>query len=208
MTAVSHPVQPSTDPRASEQGAKAVRRLVWRKRLIVVGVLGAIALLIVADQRGWLFARHQDDLACYHGMRAKIIRIIDGDTIEVDLPDTLTAKPATRVRLWGVNAPEPASGNRPAESFANPAIDFLTQKLHGQTVTLWLETHQTRDTFGAVLAHLELLDGTRANEAMLEAGLARVDERWPHAMLTRYAQIENSARRRGAGLWTSAKPSS
>ena len=195
-----------TNQRAVAEGIRSVRRIAWRKRLTIVGVICLIAMLYVADQRGWLLSRRNDDLSSYHGITAAVTRIIDGDTIEVDIPDALTAKPASRIRLWGVNAPEPASGNRPAQPFADQATELVSQHLKGASVTLWLEAHQTRDPFGSVLAHLELSDGSRLNETMVEAGLALVDERWPHTMLTRYAQLEHSARRRGAGVWSLKKP--
>jgi endonuclease YncB( thermonuclease family) len=53
-----------------------------------------------------------------------------------------------------------------------------------------------------MLAHIELPDRTKLNEALLEAGLAKIEDRWPHALLTRYAQLELAAKRRGAGIWS------
>ncbi len=71
----------------------------------------------------------------------------------------------------------------------------------GGTVSLTLETHRTRGPLGRVLAHVRLVGGASLNERILAEGLARTDERWPHARLTRYGQIQRAARRRGVGLW-------
>ena len=78
--------------------------------------------------------------------------------------------------------------------------------LTGHMVLLVLEPHQQRDSFARVLAHVEIADDANAgrslNEALLEAGLAKADDRWPHARLTRYAQLENAARRQRIGIWS------
>jgi endonuclease YncB( thermonuclease family) len=68
-------------------------------------------------------------------------------------------------------------------------------------VVLRLETQRTRGPMGDVLAHVRLPGGASLNQRILAEGLARTDERWPHAMLTRYAEIERSARRNGTGRW-------
>jgi endonuclease YncB( thermonuclease family) len=69
-------------------------------------------------------------------------------------------------------------------------------------VRLDLEPHRPRDSFDRVLAHVELPDGTDLATALLEAGLARSEPRWPHAWSGRHEQIEVAARRRGAGIWS------
>ena len=182
-------------PRSRNLAARRLRRpWLW----VVVTVL--IAALIAADQNGWLLVRDIDDLAAYHGMRAEAVRIIDGDTLEVSLGDVLAETPVTRIRLWGVDCPEAARFGQPAEPLSAEA-SALARSLVASEVVLWLEPHQTRDAFGRVLAHVELGRGDTLNEALLEAGLARAEDRWPHARLIRYAQLETAARRRGVGIW-------
>ena len=112
------------------------------------------------------------------------------------------AKPARRVltywRFWknsrfidGSLGPEIVKGG----------FSELRTLADGREVVLYLESHRPRGTFGRILAHVELPDGSSLNEALLAAGLARVDERWPHALLGRYAQLERGARREGVGIW-------
>ena len=69
-------------------------------------------------------------------------------------------------------------------------------------MTLTLEPHRTRGSFGRLLAHAQLPDGSSLNEALLAAGLARADDRWPHSLVGRYAQLERIARREGLGIWS------
>jgi endonuclease YncB( thermonuclease family) len=171
----------------------------------IAGIL-AIAALMLADQRGWLLVKHADDLAAYHGRRARVTRVIDGDTLEIALSDALNQRQATRARLWGIDAPEPANGNKPAAPLATEATEQLSRLAALGEVTLWIEPHQTRDTFGAVLVYVDAADGTKINEAMLEHGLARIDERLPHSRLTRFAQVQGTAKRQGIGMWAMRTP--
>ena len=166
-------------------------------------VAGAILVaLIIADQNGLLLVPKIDDLAAYDGIHAKVIRVIDGDTIEIDRPDALSDRPVTRIRLWGLDCPETATPDRPAEPFAKEATELARSLVADQTVTLRLESHRTRGTFGRVLAHVQLQDGSSFNEAILSAGLAVTDERWPHSLLGRYAQLQRAAKRQSLGIWS------
>jgi endonuclease YncB( thermonuclease family) len=170
--------------------------------LIVCALL--IVALVALDQRGWLFFDSEDDVRVYHGRRFNVTRVIDGDTIEIDCADSLNRRAVTRVRLWGVNCPELAFHDRSDEPGAAEAADFTRTMTNGRQVLVWLETHQTRDEFGAILAHLELDDGQKLNELMIQSGLARADDRWPHRSLVRFAQLEAGAQRAKVGLWQTA----
>jgi endonuclease YncB( thermonuclease family) len=160
-----------------------------------------LVVLIIADRSGWLLVGRDDDMSVYHGVTARVARVIDGDTIEIEIPDHLHQRPVTQVRLWGLDTPEAAGRDRPAQPLADEAR-VLTQMLAGDgPVTLTLEPHRTRGSFGRLLAHVRLPDGTSLNEALLTAGLARADDRWPHSLLGRYAQLERAAHREGLGIW-------
>lgn len=172
----------------------------FRRRLWPLVIVVAL-VLVIADQRGWLLVRSDDDLRIYHGVVAPVSRIIDGDTIDIAFPDAQSGDAATRVRLTGIDCPELARFGQPDEALAREARTFAQNMLASQTVRLILDAHQPRDDFGRVLAHVELIDGRSLNEALLEAGLARALDRWPHSRLTRYAQVELVARRREVGMW-------
>ncbi len=159
--------------------------------------------LIIADQCGWLLVRHTDDMQSYHGRQIRVLRVIDGDTLEIDQPDHVQDHASTRVRLCGINCPEAAGPDREAQPWAQQAVEFTRSQVRGQGITLTLESHTTRDKFGRLLAHIELEDGRSLNENLLDAGLAWIDDRWPHSRLSRYAQVERSARQRAVGLWSS-----
>lgn len=172
------------------------RRWPW----LVVGVV--LIALIIADRSGWLLVPKIDDMTAYHGASAEVLRVIDGDTIEIELPDARHDRPVTRIRFWGVDCPETAKSDRSAEPYANEAAELTRSLAADQTVTLSLESHRTRGLFGRVLAHVELPDGTSLNEALLSAGLAVADDRWSHSRLGRYAQLERAAKRQRLGIWS------
>ena len=171
-----------------------------RRWLWLVGIVTLI-VLIVADRQGWLLVRTPRDLATYHGVRARVTRVIDCATIEVEIPDPLHGRPQTRVRLWGLNCPRRGGPDWPAEPLAKEATALAGSLAEGQIVTLNLESQRPRGGRGWILAHVELPDGSALNEALLAAGLATVDERWPHSRLGRYARLERVARREGLGIW-------
>lgn len=161
---------------------------------------------MLADRQGWLLVRQTDDMAAYDGVRVLVGRVIDGDTIEIDLPDTLNNRPATRIRLWGIDCPEEAHFGDPAQPWAAEATAWAQSLCDGRMVILELESSRPRDSFGRVLAHVLLEDGRSLNEQLLEAGLGKADDRWPHGQLVRYSQLEMAARKRGAGVWSKSNP--
>jgi len=165
-----------------------------------------LVVLLVLDRRGWLLVRSADDLAAYHGREAMVTHVVDGDTIDVALPDALAGHDVTRVRLWGIDCPELAHFGKSEEPLAREATRLTESVVGNHRVRLFLEAHEPRDSFGRVLAHVELIDDGRSlNEALLDAGLAKADDHWPHSRLTRYAQVQLSAQRRGVGIWAKDK---
>ncbi len=161
-----------------------------------------LVALIIADRSGWLLVPKIDDMSAYHGLRAQVVRVIDGDTIEIKHPDALNDRPVTRIRLWGLDCPETAKPDHPADPYADEATERTRSLAADRMVTLSLESHRTRGAFGRVLAHIELPNGSSLNESLLSAGLAVADERWPHSLLGRYAQLERAAKRSGLGVWS------
>ncbi len=171
------------------------RQVIWLLALVVLVALSYI------DRRGWLLVPYADDLATYHGVQGRVTRVIDGDTFEIDIPDRLNQRPVTRVRLWGLDCPEHASMDREAEPLADEATNMTKSLIEGGVVTLSLEPHRMRGTFGRVLAHVDIPDQGNLNIALLEAGLAFTDDRWPHRWLARYAKAQRQAQQKMTGLW-------
>jgi endonuclease YncB( thermonuclease family) len=68
-------------------------------------------------------------------------------------------------------------------------------------VILQLEQHRLRGRFGRLLAHVILQDRSTLNEAMLAAGLARIDERFMHGKEAHYRLIAQQAAFDRVGLY-------
>ncbi len=161
----------------------------------------ALGALVAADHRGWLLVRGPDDLSTFHGAQTQVIRVLDGDLLEVAMADRLHGRAQTQVRLWGVTCPRPAGSGRNAEPLAEEAREHARLLAEGQTVELALEPLRTRGELGRILAHVRLPDGSSLNETLLAAGLARADDRLPHALLGLYQAAEHEAKRAKRGVW-------
>jgi endonuclease YncB( thermonuclease family) len=181
-----------------------VRFLAWRNRrrgwYVAVTMVVAI-LLVLADRRG-LLVGPSDDLARYDGQTFVVTRVIDGDTLDIGVPDG--DERTTRLRFWGIDSPEMARRDpaREAEPYAQEATDLARQLAKGQRVRLILEPHKFRGHYGRLLVFVELPDGTLLNEKLLSAGLARADSRWSHRHITRFASLEREARDAKRGIWS------
>lgn len=210
-----------------EERASAKRRrrvLVWKYGRIIAA-LTILAVLSYLDRDGFFLA-NPSDFDRYNEVTAQVVRVIDGDTIAVDLADTVNHTPTTRIRIWGIDCPQGASPVNPqdrsarlAEPYADAATAFTRQSVDGRTVRLRLEPDRPRGMFGRVLAHVILVGkspyshesdsdvphfDTNLAAELLRIGLAREDHRWPHKLLSYYQQLERSARQRQIGIWKPA----
>lgn len=173
------------------------------KQRKAAGLLIALVLVVVIAllDRGAGVLPVDDDWHRYHEQTFEVLRVIDGDTFELSVPDGERA--TTRVRLWGVNTPEMG---RPAEDLppqpgAEAATAFTRDLLAGQRVTLHLQSHRLRGGYGRLLAYVELPDGRFLNAALIENGLSKHDDRWGHDRAEQYEALEKQAREGRKGLW-------
>jgi endonuclease YncB( thermonuclease family) len=191
-----------------ERFLKHLTRRRWAVSLMVVGALAALSW---ADHRGF-FLYDGGDWSAYQGRSFRVVRVLDGDTIEIDRPDGDHA--ATRVRLWGVDAPEVAhhpgagagAGATVSEPMGNESAAFVRRECEGKMVGLELVENHPRDAYHRLLAYVVLADGSVLNERLLAAGLARDEKRFPHQQLERYELLQQQARFDKIGLWAGGRP--
>lgn len=182
-----------------------------RRRLIGGSALAALVALSLLDHAG-AFGYRAGDRSRYHGTEAQVIRVVDGDTLDVDIQDG--NRPTTRVRLRGVDCPEIAHGPGEEDAhFGREAFDFVRNSAAGRRVQLYLDPHRAnRDRYGRLLAYVHFLDAASAspgemlNEMLIARGLAYADRRSDHVFSLQFAQRETIARRRGVGLWAGITP--
>ena len=106
--------------------------------------------------------------------RARIVRVIDGDTVEAEVDLGFHISSRMSMRLFGINTPEIKGDSRPQGLAAR---DYLTQLIDTHThVTNELTIRTQKDAtekYGRLLATL-LADDVNLNEALIAAGHAVV----------------------------------
>ena len=163
---------------------------------MLVFILGAV----LAYAR--LSASVGPDLERYHNRTFLCTRVIDGDTIELAVPDA--GSTTTRVRLWGVDTPE-TSVSAGATYFGREAAAFTRSRVEGREVRLVLAPNDTRDRYNRLLAYVYVGDDM-LNEELIATGHAYADPRFEHPWRERFQLLEEAARRRGDGLWANVRP--
>ena len=124
----------------------------------------------------------------------KVRHIYDGDTLRLH--------DGRKVRLIGINTPELARKQKPAEPFAHAAKNALKSLVKkGQTIQLIYGKDQ-KDHYGRTLAHVFLTNGQNIQTVMLSQGLASAITIPPNTQFAAcYLQTENIARCNQTGLW-------
>lgn len=128
---------------------------------------------------------------------ATVVRVVDGDTIVVNLNGV-----EERVRLIGVDTPESVhpdvSKNVEAGKIAS---EFTKSKLEGKEVELEFDVQQ-RDQYGRLLAYV-YLDGVMFNRTLLEEGYARIATYPPNVKyVDEFTKIQEESRKNSKGFWS------
>ncbi len=97
--------------------------------------------------------------------KAKVINVVDGDTIDAEVDVGFYTKMVLRFRLLGVNCPEMHGENSLA---GDAARDFTCLHLDGNEVTL--RTYKA-DSFGRWLCEV-LINGINFNDLLIKEGYA------------------------------------
>ena len=140
------------------------------------------------------------DIEKYHTKTITCVNVVDGDTIDIDIPDRGYNR--TRIRLWGVDAPETKSDEYGVMYYGPEAAEFTKKLTYGKLVTIYLDTpNNTRDKYDRLLAYVQLPDGRFLNEVLVSEGFAYADLRFRHGFYNKYQQLEASARSLKKGLW-------
>jgi micrococcal nuclease len=165
------------------------------RRLLPVLVLLVLSLL----HPGPLLAQPTFNAIPDDVLEAELVRVIDGDTIEVLLDGEVDT-----VRLIGVDAPE-----RESHCFAPEAHREL-RRLIKPGRTIWLELDVSdRDRYGRILAYVWLIRGTQnptvefVNERLVQEGFAVAARYAPDVRYAElFAETMAKAEAEGAGFWS------
>ena len=166
--------------------------------------LGAI-LLLVAGVALLVFEGNEDpgpsgggpDGAVGAGeIATTVTRVVDGDTVEVDLDGEIED-----VRYIGVDTPESVAPGEPVECFGKRAAEFNRSLVEGRAVRLVLGA-ETRDRYGRLLAYVFAGD-LLVNAELLRRGYAQTLAIPPNIdRAERFDRLEQRAANAGRGLWS------
>jgi len=158
------------------------------------GSLALLAIVAVLILRPWENGSNAGEGGPAAAM-ATVARVIDGDTIEVELGDT-----REDVRYIGVDTPETVKPDTPVQCFGPRASAFNHRLMEGRRVRLVFGVER-RDVYERLLAYV-YLRRRFVNAMLVRRGLARSLTIAPN---DRYAplfrRLELRAARAGRGLW-------
>lgn len=131
------------------------------------------------------------------GQTARVVRVVDGDTIEVEQGGR-----TDRVRYIGVDTPETVKPGTPVQCFGHQASARNTALVGGQEVRL-VVGEEPRDRYGRLLAYVyRVSDGTFVNAALVRDGYARTLTIPPNDRFAgRFHTMQTRARAERKGLW-------
>ena len=130
-----------------------------------------------------------------HTATAKVVRAIDGDTIEVELEGG-----TEDVRYIGVDTPETVDPDEPVGCYGHAASRFNADLVEGERVRLVFD-RERRDRYGRLLAYVSV-DGRLVNAELVRRGYARTLVFPPNtAHADQFARLQQHAADAGRGLW-------
>lgn len=140
------------------------------------------------------------DLQKFHARTFTVLKVVDGDTIDINVPDGKYRH--TRIRLLGIDALE-TRGTEPAvHRLGREAAEFVRKTALKKEVTVYLdEGDHTRGKYGRLLAYVQLPDETFLNELLVVEGFAFADLRFHHSYYNKYQQLQAVALKQSRGLW-------
>jgi len=102
----------------------------------------------------------------------KVTRVVDGDTIDVDLDLGFDIIYKCRVRLYGIDTPESRTRNKDEKVRGKLAAKFLQDAIsNGKNVILQTQLKDSKGKFGRVLASV-VVDEININQQMVTNHLA------------------------------------
>ena len=130
---------------------------------------------------------------------ARVTRVVDGDTLIVELEGR-----EARVRLIGVDTPETVHPQKPVEHFGKEASAFTKRMADGKAVRLKTDDQVgDRDRYGRLLRYVYLPDGQLLNAEIIAQGYGFAYTRFPISKMEEFRALEREARKKGRGLWRS-----
>ncbi|HMJ36730.1 MAG TPA: thermonuclease family protein [Baekduia sp.] len=132
---------------------------------------------------------------------ARVLRVVDGDTILVALGGK-----TERVRYIGMDTPETVKPRAPVQCFGKKASAANEQLVDGRAVRLVADA-EARDRYGRMLAYVyRASDGVFVNAELVRRGYARPLRIAPNVRYAaRFRALARDAQRARRGLWSACE---
>lgn len=146
------------------------------------------------------------DFAKFDSKTFRVIYIVDGDTLDINIPDG--KYPKTRIRLLGIDTPETKNPRmKQPMHYGQEATNFVKHLAFNKNITVHLDTvSPTRDRYGRLLAYLQLEDGTNINEQIVKQGYGYADPRFANSKMKSFMKAQDTAIKSKVGLWQNIQP--
>ena len=143
------------------------------------------------------------DFQKYHRKTFTALKVIDGDTIDINIPDG--EHEDTRIRLIGVDTPETKHPTVGLMYYGPQATEYTTTEALGKQVTIMLDpAGDQRDRYGRLLAYVVLPDGRVLNAELIKNGYGYAYLSFPHSEFITYQFFMEQAISGKRGLWKNA----
>lgn len=179
------------DPRPA--GRPGTRPDVGRIATVVAVLAAAVAVTV------WSGALDSSGGGSADAGEGVVVRVIDGDTVDVDVGGT-----EERVRLIGVDTPESVAPDRPVQCFGAEASARTAELLPAGTAVRLERDEVSRDRYDRLLAYVYRVDDELlVNLDLIEGGFAdAVTYGDNEALYDTFVAAESTARADGVGLWS------
>ena len=132
-----------------------------------------------------------------HSESAVVVRVIDGDTITVQIAGAIRT-----IRLIGVDTPETVHPTKKIVQPGGPAASAFAQAaLDRQTVELVTDPKGDQvDRYDRLLRYV-YLDGKDISAILIGLGYGRAIRAFPYSKRSQFVALEADARKRRVGMW-------
>ena len=128
-----------------------------------------------------------------------VVRVVDGDTVIIDLDGT-----TTRIRILGIDTPEsvaPEESGKINTDEGTIASNRANELLEDTKVYLEYDSEKL-DQYDRTLAYVYLEDGSMFEEIMISEGLAKVVSYKPNNLYSEYFyELQDAAKYQNKGFW-------
>ena len=135
-----------------------------------------------------------------HSESAVVVRVIDGDTITVQIAGAIRT-----IRLIGVDTPETVHPTKKVQPGGPEASAFAKAALDRQTVRLEADPEGDQvDRYDRLLRYV-YLNGENFNAILIREGYATAIRTFPYSRKREFLRLEALARKARRGIWADSE---